>query len=491
MHRLTLVLQLKAEVLHPSLERERRGLVPAVEHESRCTRRCVLPHERERNRRPLDRGARIPIRIGEKAQHATHRTPAPGHACLGNPRLCAVCRLLVDHEVERLYARQQIDKPVLDRLARHRHRVRQRQANSAIDARHRQRRIFNRLDQHTTTLGPRPDALVEKMARQSIHLAHESAFVKCFRVDVVRREIVAAAHDETSEIAVLARHPVQRLDPRHHGHIGQQRVVAVHEQLRPRPVHRHGLHRLAVPREPPVLDDTARLEQTHRFAITQFVERHGQVERVGAHAKVRTGHRHTLAVARQLKLRRRWPQRGELDVAVGQNEHAPARHAAVHTPGHLEYLVGAEMEPREHIAPAVHDVRKTRIVDDHSVEPAHVQRTLPSSRHRQEVRLGHLTLEKRPDHADRLAAVIELRCDLPVARANICGHLLHARARGKKHSHAPLLPLQARQELVVEKTQRMRVDHLHVSRHRRIKRGTLDHRRGVQIARIERRIYRR
>jgi hypothetical protein len=37
------------------------------------------------------------------------------------------------------------------------------------------------------------------------------------------------------------------------------------------------------------------------------------------------------------------------------------------------------MRPREHVAPALDDVGEARVVDDHGVEPAHVQRALPAA----------------------------------------------------------------------------------------------------------------
>ena len=88
-------------------------------------------------------------------------------------------------------------------------------------------------------------------------------------------------------------------------------------------------------------------------------------------------------------------QRAELDVAVGQDEHAPALDAAVHAPGHLQDLVGAEVLLREHVAPAIDDVEELHVVDDHRVEPAHVERALARRGHREEVRLLLAALEKR------------------------------------------------------------------------------------------------
>ena len=51
-----------------------------------------------------------------------------------------------------------------------------------------------------------------------------------------------------------------------------------------------------------------------------------------------------------------------------QDEHPPARHAAVHAPRHLQDLVGAEVDPGEHVAAALDDVGEARVVDHHGVE---------------------------------------------------------------------------------------------------------------------------
>ena len=46
-------------------------------------------------------------------------------------------------------------------------------------------------------------------------------------------------------------------------------------------------------------------------------------------------------------------RRGEVDVAIGQDEDAAALDATVHAPRHLQDLVGAEVLLREHVAPAL------------------------------------------------------------------------------------------------------------------------------------------
>ena len=188
--------------------------------------------------------------------------------------------------------------------------------------------------------------LVEQVARQAVHLAHVAGARERLGVQVVRREVIAARHDEPVEIALLARHAVQRLDRAHHREIRNELVVGVDEQLRPRPLDRHRFDQLAVAREPPVLDDAARLEQRRR--ASRYAQRSSGTGRSSSSARtpsVGAGDRDALRVAGELELRLRRLERRELDVAVGEDEHAPALDAPVHAPRHLQDLVRAEVQP--------------------------------------------------------------------------------------------------------------------------------------------------
>src|SRR3954463_4715544 len=74
---------------------------------------------------------------------------------------------------------------------------------------------------------------------------------------------------------------------------------------------------------------------------------------------------------------------------------------------HLQNLVGAQVQPGEHILAAFDDVAEARVVDHDGVESLNIERALAGSSHRQEVGLGFLALEERPNDSDRLASVIE------------------------------------------------------------------------------------
>ena len=327
------------------------------------------------------------------------------------------------------------------------------------------------------------------MPRESVHLAHVAAGAERFGIQVVRGEMITAAHLQPREIAIFARHPVQALNAGHHAHIRQQPIVAVHQQLGPRPIHRHGLNRFSVTRETAVFDNAARFEKAYGLAIAQTIERHGQIEFVGAHAKIGAGHRDAPTVTGQLKLRRRGMQRTEHNVAVRQNEHAPTGHAPMHTAGHLQYFVGAQMEPRKHIAPTVHNIGKACVINDDRVEPLHVQGALPGCRHRQHIRLADGAVEERANHTNGFAAVIKLRRQSRKTRRDAGGDLLHTGARRQKNTHATVLLDDLLQELVVEKIAGLRANHLHVRRHCGIERGTLHHARRIEILRVKRGVH--
>ena len=184
--------------------------------------------------------------------------------------------------------------------------------------------------------------------------------------------MITAAHHQPLEIAPLARHAVQRLDAAHHRERGQQVIIGVHDELPPRALHGELLHGATVTGEPAVFDQAARLEMRKRFAIRGAVERHRQIEGIGAHAEIGAGERDTLAVTGKLELGFGGTQRRKADVAIAQDVHTPALHAAVHAPRHLQDLVGAEVHAREHVATAIDHVGETRVVDDDGVEPRHI-----------------------------------------------------------------------------------------------------------------------
>ena len=214
-HRLTLVLELEAEVCHATLEGERCVLMPAVEHQ-RCRARCgELPDEPQRDRRPFDGRARITVRVGEVAKDSTDGSPAPGDAGLRHACLAAVRRLLIDHEIKRLDAREQLDEPPLGDAAHHRHRRRKREPDRTIHTRHGERRVLDGLHEDAAPCCPSFNALVEEMTREAVDLANVSAFVKRLGVHVVGSQVVTSAHDETGEIAIFTRHAMERLDAGH------------------------------------------------------------------------------------------------------------------------------------------------------------------------------------------------------------------------------------------------------------------------------------
>ena len=97
----------------------------------------------------------------------------------------------------------------------------------------------------------------------------------------------------------------------------------------------------------------------------------------------------------------------EGEIAVAQDVDLAAFHAPVHATRHLEDFVGAEVQPRQHVAAARDDVRVARVVDHDGVEPADVERGLAGGGHGQEKGPPHLAVQKGADDPDRLPAVVE------------------------------------------------------------------------------------
>ena len=303
--------------------------------------------------------------------------------------------------------------------------------------------------------------------------------------------MIAARYHEPAQVAVLARHPVQRLHARHHRHTRQQIIVTVHQQLGPCTVDRHRLDRSAVRRESTVLGDPPRVEEGECIAVRDAVERHRQVELVGAYAERSAGERDTFGVAGQLELGRGRTERVELDVAIGEDEHPPAVDTPVHPTRHLKNLVRTEMQPREHVAPALDHVGEAGVVDHHGVESTHVERALSGSRHREQERLLDLALEERTDHPDRLATVIERDLHPRVPRPDIRRDFLHAGARRQEDTDAPRIADRLLQEAIVEERDRLLALDLDACRLVRVECARLDHFGSVQISGVERGIHRR
>src|SRR5262249_27255181 len=156
----------------------------------------------------------------------------------------------------------------------------------------------------------------------------------------------------------------------------------------------------------------------------------------------------------------------ELDVAVGENEHAPAFDAPMHAAGHLEDLVRAEVLLREDVSPPVDRVEELHVVDDHGVEPAHVERALAGGGHGEEERLALAALEKRTDDTNRFAAVVERGVDARRRVSNVVGGVFDsAPRRNEERDAAAVLPGLA-QKSIVEEFERTLAEYTHLRRPR-------------------------
>ena len=354
--RFDLALQLETEIVHAAAENERCLSTLGVVRHRRLIARCVPANDVHRQLRPFDSRARIPELVGEVAELAGDGAPASAHARLADARFLAPRGLLVDHQIERHVFRQQLSELATRSLVRHRHLGGNRHVQPAIHARHAERRILNRLHEYAAPLGPLGHRLLlEEVARQTVHRADEPGALVRFRVQIIRRQVIAARENQSLEIALLARHAMQRFHAAHHGEIRHHHIVGVHEQLRPLAFHRHRFHRSAIPREATLLDDAASLEELHRATIRGLIERHRQLELIGGDAEVRAGDGNTLRVAGQLKFGRRRLERREVDVAIAEDEDATTRNAAMHPARHLENLVRAEVQLGEDVLAPLDD----------------------------------------------------------------------------------------------------------------------------------------
>src|SRR2546423_2424363 len=120
-----------------------------------------------------------------------------------------------------------------------------------------------------------------------------------------------------------------------------------------------------------------------------------------------------------------------------------------------------------------------------------IERALPRCCHRQEVRLGLIALKKRPNDADRLAAVIECAVDARESLAYELCCTFDTRACRQKHSDPTSLLYDLVQKAVVEERQRILAHDLHIRRFRRIERRALEHCCCVEVRCVEGRIHRR
>ncbi len=297
--------------------------------------------------------------------------------------------------------------------------------------------------------------------------------------------MVAAGDDEPAQVALLPGHAVQRLDVRRHGHHGDELGVGVVQELAPGPLYRHRVHRAAVAREAPGLDQTAFGEQRHRVPIRGAVERDGELQVARVHPQGRARDGDALRVAGELELGRGRLQLLKHEVAVAQEVHLAARDPPVHAPRHLQDLIGAQVESGEHIAPPLDDIGVAGVVDHDGVEAADVERRLPGGGHGEQERARHLAVQKRPDHADRLAPVVEGGGERRPAVAQLAGDLLHLRARRDEHRHAPPLPHHPPHETIVQELERLLAHHPHGGGFRGVEGFRLEHLYRVEVPRVE------
>ena len=165
-----------------------------------------------------------------------------------------------------------------------------------------------------------------------------------------------------------------------------------------------------------------------------------------------------------------------------------AGHAAVHPARHLEDLVGAEVEPVEHVAAPLDDVAVAGVVDHHGIEPADVERRLAGRGHREQEGLRDLALEERADDPDRLAAVVERGVEPGPALAQAAGQLLHLGPGRHEDRHAASFLDDVPDEALVEELVGLAAARTWTrALERRIERLGLQHLVAVEVPGVERR----
>ena len=154
--------------------------------------------------------------------------------------------------------------------------------------------------------------------------------------------------------------------PRHQRH---QLGVGLHQELAPGALDRHRLDLAAVGGEPALLDEPAVGEDLHAPGGRPSCRA----------APAGRGRSASTPIAAQVMATRSaspasWNSGGpgtqllEVDLAVAEDVHLAVGHPAVDPARHLEDLVGAEVEPVQHVPAALDHVAVARVVDDHGVE---------------------------------------------------------------------------------------------------------------------------
>ena len=142
---LQIVLELEAEVGETARDAEPLTMLVSREHHLRRPVTGIAADQVEGNRRPLDARARGAEAVGKVPQVPSDGAPAPGHRGLRDACVLAVHRPLVEHQLERRDARQQVDERGASIAIGVGNRRRQLEVERAIDRRHCQRAVLDRL----------------------------------------------------------------------------------------------------------------------------------------------------------------------------------------------------------------------------------------------------------------------------------------------------------------------------------------------------------
>src|SRR5438876_828870 len=199
--------------------------------------------------------------------------------------------------------------------------------------------------------------------------------------------------------------------------------------------------------------------------------------------------RDALRIAGELELGSRRPQVLEGQVAVAQDVDLTVLDPTVHPAGHLEDLVRAEVCAGQYVLAALHHIRVARIIDHDGVEPADVERGLPSGRHGEQERPFDQTVKKRSNDSNRLTAVIKGSRQVGPTVAELLGDLLDLGAGWHEDGDTAALAHDPFYEAIVQELERLLRQDIDLCGLGGIKRPSLEHLGGTQILRVEARIH--
>ena len=487
--RLEAALELEAEVSQRARYSQLLTMLVARQHDRRRSGRGVFPDQLVRHCRSLDAGACDSGAISEVTKVTGDVSPIAGDGCLGDPHFLSVCRPFVEDEIERFDAGDEVDELSAPLSIGIRDHVRKADIERAVCGGHAERSIFDRLDEHAAALCPRSQSrFIEEMAAEAVQFANPSEVVDGFSKQVVGSQVIASGHHYSVQVALLARHAMQRVDTACARNQRQLFVVRVNQELGPGALNRQRFDTVTVRSQTSVFDQSAQCQPLERARVGCPVERYRQFEVGRVDAKCCASDRQSFGVACQLEVGRTGPKRSEVEFAIRKDHYFAASHAAMHATRHLEDFVGTEIQAMQDIPAPLDDVAVPCVVDHDRVEAGKIQRRLPRCRHCEEIRLADFTFEKWTQDPDGLAAVIERGGQPRIPFGQLDAEPFDFGAGRKENGHRTPRIDETAYRSIVEEFGRLARNNRHLRLEGRIKRRGLEHFVAAEIIAVNGRI---